>query len=71
MAVSFAVFTQARRPARGEAAQVVEQMKERGVLLSTDGPLHNVIKIKPPLVFSHADADFLVRELDEVLNAAA
>ena len=58
-------------PARSEAAQIVEQMKERGVLLSTDGPLHNVIKIKPPLVFSHADADFLVRELDEVLNADA
>jgi 4-aminobutyrate aminotransferase-like enzyme len=56
-------------PARIEAAQIVEQMKERGVLLSTDGPFHNVIKIKPPLVFSHADADFLVRELDEVLNA--
>ena len=27
-------------------------MKELGVLLSTDGPFHNVIKIKPPLVFS-------------------
>jgi 4-aminobutyrate aminotransferase-like enzyme/Ser/Thr protein kinase RdoA (MazF antagonist) len=55
-------------PADREAAAMVERMKDRGVLLSTDGPLHNVIKIKPPLVFSHADADFLVEQLDEVLS---
>jgi len=40
---------------------------ERGVLLSTDGPFHNVIKIKPPLVFSAADADRLVDTVDAVL----
>ncbi len=55
-------------PAESEAAQVVELMKERGVLLSTDGPFHNVIKIKPPLVFSRADADFLLSRLDSVLS---
>lgn len=54
-------------PAAAEASYIVERMKERGILLSTDGPLHNVIKIKPPLVFSEADADFLVSTLDEVL----
>jgi len=54
-------------PAAAEAAEVVERMKERGVLLSTDGPLHNVIKIKPPLVVSAADADLLLNELDAVL----
>ena len=57
-------------PADSEASRVVEQMKKRGVLLSTDGPLHNVIKIKPPLVFSKADAEFLVSSLDEVLQDA-
>lgn len=55
-------------PAAAEATAVVEQMKQRGVLLSTDGPLHNVIKIKPPLVFTEADADFLVATLDQVLS---
>lgn len=55
-------------PAFSEAEQVVELMKERGVLLSTDGPFHNVIKIKPPLVFSRADADFLLSRLDSVLS---
>ena len=54
-------------PAPAEAAYVVERMKAKGVLLSTDGPLHNVIKIKPPLVFSEADADRIVAGLDAVL----
>ena len=42
-------------------------MKQRGILLSTDGPFHNVIKIKPPLVFTEANADFLVGTLNEIL----
>jgi len=55
-------------PAAREATQVIERMKDRGILLSTDGPLHNVIKIKPPLVFSAKDADVLVSGLDSVLR---
>ena len=55
-------------PADSEAARVVERMKERGVLLSTDGPLHNVIKIKPPLAFSRMDADVLLSNLYSVLK---
>ncbi len=39
-------------PAAEIANQVVEEMKELGILLSIDGPLHNVVKIKPPLVFN-------------------
>jgi 4-aminobutyrate aminotransferase-like enzyme len=54
-------------PAAEEATAVVEQMKRRGILLSTDGPLHNVIKIKPPIVFTTANADFLVATLEQVL----
>ncbi|MCZ6915563.1 MAG: aminotransferase class III-fold pyridoxal phosphate-dependent enzyme [Gemmatimonadetes bacterium] len=55
-------------PAAELAGSVVEGMRDRGILLSTDGPLHNVIKIKPPLVFSADDADRLVESLDEVLE---
>jgi 4-aminobutyrate aminotransferase-like enzyme len=55
-------------PAADEAAYVVERMKERGVLTSTEGPLHNVVKLKPPLVFSEQDADRLVGTLHEVLS---
>ena len=54
-------------PAAAEAAAVVEQMRERGILLGTDGPLHNVLKIRPPMPFSDDDADTLVSALDETL----
>jgi 4-aminobutyrate aminotransferase-like enzyme len=56
-----------REPAAEQAAYVVERMREQGILLSTDGPLHNVIKMKPPLVFSAEDAERVVRLLDLVL----
>ena len=55
-------------PAPEEAKLIIEEMKERGILLSIDGPLHNVIKIKPPLIFSEQNADRLIENLDQVLN---
>jgi 4-aminobutyrate aminotransferase-like enzyme len=55
-------------PATEEATDVINQMRERGILLSTDGPFENVIKIKPPLVFSHEDAGRVIGELDAVLS---
>jgi 4-aminobutyrate aminotransferase-like enzyme len=53
------------------ARELANRAAERGVLLSTDGPFHNVMKIKPPLVFSEADADRLVATIDEVLSEIA
>lgn len=55
-------------PAPAHASYVANRMRELGVLLSTDGPLHNVLKIKPPLVFTEEDADFLITTLDKVLG---
>jgi 4-aminobutyrate aminotransferase-like enzyme/Ser/Thr protein kinase RdoA (MazF antagonist) len=55
-------------PAAAEARAIVERMKEEGILLSTDGPLHNVIKIKPPLPFNRENADFFAGRLKEVLS---
>ena len=37
-------------------------------MLSTDGPHRNVLKIKPPMCFSVADADELVQKLDVILS---
>jgi 4-aminobutyrate aminotransferase-like enzyme len=66
--VEFVRNRETLEPADSEAAQAVERMKDRGILLSTDGPFHNVIKIKPPLVFSRADADRLLSGLESVLS---
>ena len=57
-----------RAPAAAVAAKVVNRARDRGVLLSTDGPDHNVIKIKPPLVFSKDDAALLVDRIDDALS---
>jgi 4-aminobutyrate aminotransferase-like enzyme len=58
---------ESREPAGSLAGYIVRRMQERGILLSTDGPSHNVLKLKPPLCFSRADADLLVANLDHVL----
>ncbi|OGD20635.1 MAG: hypothetical protein A2W03_02405, partial [Candidatus Aminicenantes bacterium RBG_16_63_16] len=55
-------------PAEAEASYVVERLRELGILTGTDGPLRNVIKIRPPLCFTEADADNFVAALDEVLS---
>ncbi|HSO24892.1 MAG TPA: aminotransferase class III-fold pyridoxal phosphate-dependent enzyme [Chondromyces sp.] len=55
-------------PAATEAAVVVDEMKWRGFLLSTDGPHHNVLKIKPPMVLQPHDVDATVSALDAVLG---
>jgi 4-aminobutyrate aminotransferase-like enzyme/Ser/Thr protein kinase RdoA (MazF antagonist) len=56
-----------REPATEEASYVVNRLRDRGVLCGTDGPYHNVIKLRPPLIFSEADADEFVNTLESVL----
>ena len=55
-------------PAAEEAAHIIECMKDHGILLSTDGPLHNVLKIKPPIVFNEDHAGIVLETLDRVLS---
>jgi 4-aminobutyrate aminotransferase-like enzyme len=54
-------------PAGAEASFVANRTRERGILLGTDGPHHNVVKIRPPMPFDESDADVLVAELDRAL----
>jgi len=51
-----------------EASRVVNQMRERGILLGTDGPHHNVLKIRPPMPFSEENAEELIASLRETLG---
>ncbi len=52
-----------KEPAAEEASRLVEDLREDGILLSTDGPFHDVVKIKPPLVFEEDDALYLLEKL--------
>jgi 4-aminobutyrate aminotransferase-like enzyme len=57
-----------REPATEEADYVVNRLRERGILAGTDGPHHNVIKLRPPLIFSEADADLFTETLGTILT---
>ena len=56
-----------REPAGEEASFVANRMREKGILLGTDGPYHNVVKIRPPMPFDVEDADLLIEAFDESL----
>ena len=55
-------------PATAEAAAVVERARNARVLLSTDGPGRNVLKVKPPMVIGDADAERFLAVLDGALD---
>ena len=55
-------------PAGEEASFVANRMRERGILLGTDGPYHNVIKFRPPMPFTAADGHSLLNELEAALR---
>jgi 4-aminobutyrate aminotransferase-like enzyme len=58
-------------PADIEASFVVNRMRARGVLVGTDGPHHNVIKIRGPMTLGPADADRIVETLQASLREVA
>lgn len=57
-----------REPAAREAAYVADRMREHGILLGTDGPYHNVVKIRPPMPFNIENADFLITIMDKIFQ---
>lgn len=57
-----------KRPGRTLTTRIVNGLRERRVLISASGPHANVLKIRPPLVFSRENADMLLDALDDVLK---
>ncbi|MDZ7739660.1 MAG: aminotransferase class III-fold pyridoxal phosphate-dependent enzyme [Bacteroidales bacterium] len=55
-------------PATEEAAYIKERMRDMKILMGTDGPYDNVLKIRPPMPFSVEDADILVDRLTQVFE---
>jgi 4-aminobutyrate aminotransferase-like enzyme len=58
---------ESREPATAQASYVVNQLRELGILAGTDGPGHNVIKLRPPLIFSEEDTELFTATLAKVL----
>jgi len=67
LGIDLVLDRETRKPAPHQASYVVNRLRDRGILAGTDGPYHNVIKLRPPLIFSPADANLFVTTLDSVL----
>lgn len=58
----------ALKPNHTLAKRVANEMKDAGILISVDGPDHNVLKIKPPMVFNIENANELVINLKTIFD---
>jgi alanine-glyoxylate transaminase/(R)-3-amino-2-methylpropionate-pyruvate transaminase len=59
-----------KEPAKEECAAVFEACKDMGLLIGKGGFMGNTLRIKPPMIFSTSDADFMLAVLDEALASA-
>jgi 4-aminobutyrate aminotransferase-like enzyme len=58
-----------KQPAKAEAERVVNMMRQKGVLMGSNGIFYNVLKIRPPMPFGKPEADIMLTTLDECLQA--
>ncbi|UVC08006.1 aspartate aminotransferase family protein [Rhizobium sp. TH2] len=57
-----------KTPAADIATRVINEMRERGVLMGKLGVKQNATKIRPPMPFTKVNADFMLSTLDDVLS---
>jgi alanine-glyoxylate transaminase / (R)-3-amino-2-methylpropionate-pyruvate transaminase len=58
-----------KEPAKAETLQLMEETRSRGVLIGKGGIDGNVLRIKPPMCITAADADFAIHVMDQALSA--
>jgi len=68
LGVELVTSRETREPATSAASQITNGMREAGILLGTDGPDHNVLKIRPPMPFNANDAARLLEALEANLR---
>jgi 4-aminobutyrate aminotransferase-like enzyme/Ser/Thr protein kinase RdoA (MazF antagonist) len=67
--LEFVSDQETRTPATEETKQLLELMRRRQVLVGKEGRDHNILKLRPPLVFDRSHVDLFVNALDESLSA--
>ncbi len=55
-------------PLAEQTDYLANRMKDHGILMSTDGPDYNVLKIKPPIVFTKENGEELIFFLRKIFN---
>ncbi len=71
LGIDLVLDRETRAAAPLQASYVVNRLRDCGILAGTDGPHHNVIKLRPPLVFNEADAELFIKTLDAILQEDA
>jgi 4-aminobutyrate aminotransferase-like enzyme/Ser/Thr protein kinase RdoA (MazF antagonist) len=67
LGIDLVLNRETRAPAPDQAAYITNRVRDRGILTGTDGPHHNVLKLRPPLIFTKKDADLFTYTLEQVL----
>ncbi len=71
LAVELVSDRKARTPAGKLASNIVNDLRERGVLTGSIGPDDNILKLRPPMVLTRSDADYMLDMFDQSLAANA
>lgn len=69
--VELVISQKTREPATDVANYVLNRMREERILMGTEGPADNILKIRPPLTIDKSDVDMILNVLDQVLAEAA
>ena len=56
-----------REPSASQAKRIANRMRELGVLVGIDGPLGNVLKVRPPMPFGPDHADIAIAAMDRAM----
>ncbi len=70
LAVDLVNDRETREPATETTSRVVNGLRDRGILTGSIGPGDNILKLRPPMVFSTENADYFLGIVDEVLTGA-
>jgi len=66
--LGFELLDEDLNPLARQATYLANRMREQGILMSTDGPDYNVLKIKPPMCIHKANMDFVLDTMEKVLR---
>ena len=56
-----------KTPDAGTTTKLVNDLRRKRILISAAGPNANVLKVRPPIVFSRSNVDHFIGALDEIL----
>ena len=70
LAVDLVKDREIREPATEMTSRVVNGLRDRGILTGSIGPGDNILKLRPPMVFSKENADYFLGIVDDVLTGA-